>query len=74
MQYSARLIIKEKKNFGSVLEDLSLYNMSLHKRKAPHDTNVNTSNNDGGAQSYGAVSEYKVKNLIHSSQEIDQKI
>ena len=52
---------------------ICLYHMGMHKKTAPYDTNVNTSYNDGGAQSYGADSDYKVKVLIHFSQELDPK-
>jgi hypothetical protein len=72
-QYSARLIIKELENKGVVLEELSLYNVSIHKEKSSAVQPLNASNEVGGitAKPY---SYYKVKDLIHNSQEEDKKI
>lgn len=72
-QYSARLIIKELENKGVVLEELSLYNVSMHKEKSSAVQPLNASNEVGGitAKPY---SFYKIKDLIHNSQEIDKKI
>lgn len=71
-QYSARLVIKELMNKGRVLDDLSLYNMSMHKEKTPP-TNLNTSE-DAGVPNGNVPSGYKVKEIIHNSQENDRKL
>jgi hypothetical protein len=73
VQYSARLVVKELINKDEVLDDLSLYNMAMHKEKTPSNTNVGTSN-DGLVYSDSVISVYKVKDLIHNTQEIDKKI
>lgn len=72
-QYSARLLVKELENKGKVLEDLSLYNISMHKENSSAVQPLNASNEVGGitAEPY---SYYKVKDLIHNSQEIDKEI
>ena len=95
-QYSARMIIKELINNDMILDELLLYNVSMHKEKTPSNTNVGTSN-DGLVYSDSVnveqaksststtnsndyddnvqpVSRYKIKDLIHSTQENDQKI
>ena len=73
VQYSARLVVKELENYGRILENLSLYNMAMHKEKTPLNTNLSATNNGAGVQSNG-VSVYKVKDLIHSTQEKDKKL
>ncbi len=73
VQYSARLVVKELINKDEVLDDLSLYNMAMHKEKTPSNTNVGTSN-DELVYSDSVISVYKVKDLIHNTQEIDKKI
>ena len=72
-QYSARLVIKELMNKGRVLDDLSLYNMSMHKRKTSS-TNLNASGEDAGVPNENVLSGYKVKEIIHNSQENDRKL
>ncbi len=57
----------------AVVEDLSLYHMNMRKEEAPSNSNVGTSK-DGLAHSDSAISVHKVKNLIHSTQEFDQKL
>lgn len=73
VQYSARMVIKEYENKGLILEELSLYNVAMHKEKTPSHTNLNASDG-GGVQYDGVLSGYKVKDLIHSTQEKDQKL
>jgi len=46
----------------------------MHKEKTPSHTNVGTSLSDGLAQYGGVKSAYKIKDLIHFSQENDLKI
>lgn len=73
IQYSARMVVKQYENKGHVLDELSLYNMAMHKEKAPSHTNLSASER-GGAQYEGAVSGYKVKDLIHNTQAGDRKL
>lgn len=72
-QYSARLVVKELENKGVVLEDLSLYNVSMHKENGSVVQPLNASKEVGGitTKPYPA---YKFKDLIHNTQEIDKKI
>lgn len=72
-QYSARLIVKETIHNEKVLDTLSLYNVSLHKEKTPSNTNVGESE-DSGVYSGGVKSEFKVRELIHNTQEEDKKL
>ena len=72
-QYSARLVVKELENKGVVLEELSLYNVSLHKENGSAIQPLNASNEVGGIIAK-PQSRYKVKDLIHNSQEIDKQI
>ena len=55
-----------------VLDELSLYNVAMHKEKAPSHTTLNTTESSG-AQYDNAISVYKVKGFIHNSQENDRK-
>ena len=48
-QYSGRLLVKELENKGVVLDDLSLYNASLHKEKGSAIQPLNASKEVGGA-------------------------
>lgn len=73
IQYSARMVVKQYENKGHVLDELSLYNMAMDKEKAPSHTNLSASER-GGAQYEGAVSGYKVKDLIHNTQAGDRKL
>lgn len=72
-QYSARLLVKELENKGKVLEELSLYNVSMHKEKNSAVQPLNASNEVGGITAE-PNSYYKVKDLIHNSQKIDKEI
>lgn len=72
-QYSARLLVKELENKGVVIEELSLYNVSMHKERGSAIQPLNASNEVGGITAK-PQSFYKVKELIHNSQEIDKKI
>ena len=72
-QYSARLVVKELENKGKVLEELSLYNVSMHKEKNSAVQPLNASNEVGGITAE-PNSYYKVKDLIHNSQKIDKEI
>ena len=71
-QYSARLLVKELENKGVVLEELSLYNVSMHKERGSAIQPLNASDEVGGITAK-PQSFYKVKELIHNSQEIDKK-
>ena len=71
-QYSARLLVKELENKGIVLEELSLYNVSMHKERGSAIQPLNASDEVGGITAKPR-SFYKVKELIHNSQEIDKK-
>ena len=73
IQYSARMVVKKLKNHGVVIGDLSMYNMDMHKEKTPTNTGLNSPQSGLGSYSAG-VSGYKVKDLIHSTQENDQKL
>ena len=67
------MIMKRYENKGFVLDELSLYNISMHKEKAP--THTSLSATDGsGVQYDGAHSSYKVKALVHSTQDGDRKL
>ena len=72
-QYSARLLVKELENKGVVLEELLLYNVSMHKERGYAIQPLNASDEVGGITAK-PQSFYKVKKLIHNSQEIDKKI
>ena len=71
-QYSARLLVKELENKGVVLEELSLYNVSMHKERGSAVQPLSASDEVGGITAK-PQSFYKVKELIHNSQEIDKK-
>lgn len=64
---------EKSKKSGVVIDDLSLYNVSMHKKKTPTNTGLNSPMNGLGSYSVD-VSAYKVKDLIHSTQENDQKL
>ena len=72
-QYSARLVIKELENKGVVLDELSLYNVSMHKEKGSVVQPLNASKEVGGITTK-PNSAYKVKDLIHNTQELDKEI
>ena len=67
------MVIKRYENNDIVMDELSLYNMAMHKEKTPSHTNLNASER-GGAQYDSVKSGYKVKDLIHSTQENDWKL
>ena len=46
----------------------------MHKEKAPSNTNVGTSKDEHVSYYDSAISAYKVKDLIYSSQILDQKM
>jgi hypothetical protein len=73
-QYSARLVIKELENKGRILDELSLYNVSLHKEKASSTLLNAKSENEAGQIYEDTISAFKVKDLIHSTQENDRKL
>ena len=72
-QYSARLVVKELENKGIVLDELSLYNVSMHKEKGSVVQPLNASEEVGGITTE-PKSVYKIKELIHNSQELDKEI
>lgn len=72
-QYSARLVVKELENKGVVLDELSLYNVSMHKEKGSVVQPLNASEEVGGITTE-PKSVYKIKELIHNSQELDKEI
>lgn len=71
-QYSARLLVKELENKGVVIEELSLYNVSMHKERGSAVQPLSASDEVGGITAK-PQSFHKVKELIHNSQEIDKK-
>lgn len=71
-QYSARLVVKQHENRGDILEDFRLYD--LHTRKKKTDTLTQGTGQNALAPLTASVSGYKVKDLIHSTQENDQKV
>ena len=73
IQYSARMVVKQYENKGHVLDELSLYNVSMHKERTSLNTNVGTSR-DGLVYSNDILSAYKVKDLIHNTQAGDRKL
>lgn len=70
-QHSARLLVNQYKNRGVVLEDFQLYDI-----RAKEKTGAKTrgTGQDALTPSQSPVSRYKVKELIHSSQEYDKKL
>ena len=68
------MVVKELLHNEAVLEDLNLYNIGMSEEKAPSHNNVGTSEDGLASYDDGTKSVYKVKELIYSSQEIDQKI
>lgn len=72
-QYLARMVVKQYENKDNVLDEFSLYNIAMHKEKATPHTNLNATGGSG-VQYDTALSAYKVKELIHSTQENDQKL
>lgn len=74
-QYSARMVIKELENRGRVLDELSLYHVAMHKAKDTNSLGVNAPQASGvGVNPIGVQNRYKVKELIHSTQEGDRKL
>lgn len=72
-QYSARLIVKQYENRGNVLDDFQLYDLHSRKEKTGAPSR-GTGQNALTPTVSAPVSEYKVKDLIHSTQEYDQKL
>lgn len=72
-QYSARLVIKELVNRGRVLDELSLYNVSMHKEKGSQRKQLNAPT-ELGSDITNLKTAYKVKDLIHNSQTVDKEI
>lgn len=71
-QYSARMIVKQYENRGKILEDFQLYDLSAKQKKT--DASSVVRGNNSLTPTSAPVSAYKVKDLIHSSQEKDQKL
>ncbi|MBP5561183.1 MAG: hypothetical protein J6X70_05225 [Muribaculaceae bacterium] len=69
---SARLIVKQYENRGSVLDDFQLYDLGTKQEKTGNQTQGTGTKALTPLQS--PVSRYKVKDLIHSTKEEDQKI
>ncbi len=60
-------------NKGVVIEDLSLYNVSMHKENDSVIQPLNASNEVGGGITTKPYPTCEVKDLIHNTQEIDKK-
>ena len=71
-QHSARLIVKQYENRGFVLDDFQLYDLGTKQEKTGNQTQGTGTNALTPLQL--PVSRYKVKDLIHSTQELDKKI
>ena len=71
-QYSARLVVKQYENRGCVLEDFQLYD--LHARQEKTGASYAVRGDKALTPTSAPVFSYKVKDLIHSTQENDIKI
>ena len=72
VQYSARMVVKQYENRGMVLEDFRLYDLTAKKGKTDASTVVRGAS--ALAPTSASVSSYKVKELVHSTQEGDRKL
>ena len=72
VQYSARMVVKQYENRGMVLEDFRLYDLTAKKGKTDASTVVRGAS--ALAPTSASVSSYKVKELVHSTQERDRKL
>ena len=70
VQYSGRMVVKEYYNGTHVLDELHLYNILL-KEATPDAQNASS---QGVPVHPSSVTEYKVKELIHNSQEQDKEL
>ena len=66
VQYSARLLVKQFINRGAVLEEFRLADLSSRKEKTDASSGVR---GQALTPPSASVSEYKVKDLIYSTQE-----
>ena len=71
-QHSARLVVKEFENRGKIIDGLHLYDLSAKKRK-PNAVSRGTGTK-ALTPSSASGSDYKVKDLIHSTKTNDQKL
>lgn len=71
-QYSARLVVKQYENRGYILDDFQLYD--LHSREKKSDAVSQATGQNALTSLSASDSGYKVKDLIHSTQENDQKL
>ena len=71
-QYSARLVVKQYENRGCVLEDFQLYD--LHARQEKTGASYAVRGDKALTPTSAPVFSYKVKDLIHSTQENDIKL
>ena len=67
-QYSARMVVKEYYQGSQVINELHLYNVMLKKR---HQTNTLSQDGTPHMRSDASI-HYKVSDLIHNTQELDQ--
>jgi hypothetical protein len=67
-QYSARMVVKEYYQGAQVINELHLYNVMLKKR---HQTNTLSQDGTPHMRSDASI-HYKVSDLIHNTQELDQ--
>lgn len=72
IQYSARLVVKRYENRGLVLDDYQLYDLSAKENKT--DAVTRATGQNALTSPSASVSGYKVKEIIHISQENDQKL
>lgn len=71
-QYSVRMIVKQYENRGLVLEDFQMYDLAAKHKKS--DVLSQGTGNDSLSPLLTSDSAYKVKDLIHNTQENDKKI
>ena len=74
VQYSARLIVKQYENGGYILEGYQLYDLSSKLIKTKTDASYTVRDSESLAPVSAPVSAYKIRDLIHDTQENDQKI
>ena len=71
-QHSVRMIVKQYENRGLVLEDFQMYDLAAKQKKS--DVLSQGTGNDSLSPLLTSDSAYKVKDLIHNTQENDKKI
>lgn len=72
IQYSVRMLVKQYKNRGAVMEDFRMYDMAAKQKKS--DALSHGTGTESLTPMLASDSFYKVKELIHNSQEKDKKL